>query len=138
MRRLKFDYVKIGRYKRPIIPVRLTYLGNSVNTTALIDSGADFNIFPLSLAKDIGLNLNFNKSVVFRGVGENSPKLTGYMGILDVVIYNKGEAVKFSSPILFTEDIPSNGISLLGEFGFFDHLEKVSLLYKRGKILLEN
>ena len=78
---MKFDYIKIGSHKRPIIPVRLSYKNSAINTPALIDSGADFNAFPLSVAKDLGLNLNTDKPITFSGVGEKSLKLTGYMAV---------------------------------------------------------
>jgi len=138
MKKLKFDYIKIGPHKRPVIPVRLTYENQSVNTPALIDSGADFNVFPLSMAKDIGLKLNLNKPIIFSGVGEKSQKLTGYLGILDLMIFKKGTSIGFSTPIIFSDDIPSNGIPLLGEAGFFDHLKEVSFYYQRGKVILED
>jgi hypothetical protein len=138
MKKLKFDYIKIGSHKRPIIPVRLSYNKSAVNVPALIDSGADFNVFHLSIAKDLGLNLSMNKPIIFGGVGEKSQKLTGYLAVLDLMIFNKGESINFSTPIVFTNDIPSNGFSLLGEVGFFDHLEQISFFYKRGKISLES
>ena|SRR3989344_5870678 len=137
MTKLKFDYIKIGSHKRPIIAIRLSYKNSSVNIPALIDSGADFNVFPLSIAKDLGLNLNFNKPIVFNGVGEKSQKLTGYLAVINLMIFNKGDSISFSTPIVFTNDIPSNGFALLGETGFFDHLNQVSFFYKRGKVLLE-
>jgi len=137
MTKLKFDYIKIGSHKRPIIAIRLSYKNSSVNIPALIDSGADFNVFPLSIAKDLGLNLNFNKPIVFNGVGEKSQKLTGYLAVINLMIFNKGDSISFSTPIVFTDDIPSNGFALLGETGFFDHLNQVSFFYKRGKVLLE-
>jgi hypothetical protein len=137
MNRLKFDYIKIGSHKRPIIPVRISYKTSSINTPALIDSGADFNVFPLSIAKDLGLDLNLDKPVIFGGVGDKSPKLTGYLAVVDLMIFNKGKNIKFSTPVVFTESIPSNGFSLLGETGFFDHLSRISFLYKQGKVWLE-
>ena len=130
MKKLKFDYIKIGSHKRPIIPVRLSYKGSAVNVPALIDSGADFNVFHLSIAKDLGLSLNMDKPIIFGGVGEKSQKLTGYLAVLDLMIYNKGESVNFSTPVVFSNDIPLNGFSLLGEVGFFDHLEQTSFFYK--------
>ena len=137
MKKMKFDYIKIGPHKRPIIPVRLSYKNSAVNVPALIDSGADFNVFHLSIAKDLGLSLNMDKPIIFGGVGEKSQKLTGFLAVLDLMIYNRGESVSFSTPIVFTNDIPSNGFSLLGEIGFFDHLGQISFFYKRGKITLE-
>ncbi len=68
---------------------------------------------------------------------KKSQKLTGYLAVLNLMIYNKGESINFSTPIVFSNDIPLNGFSLLGEVGFFDHLEQTSFFYKRGKIVLE-
>jgi len=138
MSRLKFDYVKLGPYRRPIIPVRLTYGNNSINTQALIDSGADFNLFHLSMARNLGLNLNINKPIIFGGVGNKKRNLTGYMGVLDLMVYSKGSNIEFSTSIVFSEDIPSNGFPLLGEFGFFDHFEEIHFYYKRGKVVLQD
>lgn len=137
MSKLKFDYIKIGQHKRPIIPVRLIYKDSAINIPALIDSGADFNVFPLSIYKDLGLRLNLDKPVIFKGVGEKSQKLTGYLAVLNLMLFNKGDSITFPTPIVFTDDIPSNGFSLLGETGFFDHLNAVSFLYKQGKVILE-
>lgn len=76
MSKLKFDYIKIGQHKRPIIPVRLIHKDSAINIPALIDSGADFNVFPLTIANDLGLNLNLEKPMIFKGVGEKSHILT--------------------------------------------------------------
>jgi hypothetical protein len=138
MPKLKFDYIKIGKYKRPIIPVRISFKSNSVNTPALIDSGADFNLFPMGIAESLGIKLNLDKPITFNGVGSEMPSMTGYMAVIDLMVFSKGEHISFSTPITFTNEIPSNGISLLGEFGFFDHLEEVCLCYKRGKVVIEN
>ena len=78
-----------------------------------------------------------NKPIVFVSVGEKSQKLTGYLGVLDLMIYKKGNSFQFSTPIVFTNDLPSNGIPLLGEAGFFDHLSEVSFYYQRGKVILQ-
>jgi len=138
MSKLKFDYIKLGKYKRPIIPVRLSFESNSVNTPALIDSGADFNLFPMGIAESLGVKLNLDKPIIFNGVGSKMPGMTGYMAVIDLMIFNKGEHINFTTPIIFTKEIPPNGISLLGEFGFFDHLEEVCLCYKREKIIVGN
>ncbi len=121
-----------------LFPAKLSYKNSAVNVPALIDSGADFNVFPLSIAKDFGLNLNMDKPVEFRGIGEKSLKLTRYLAVLNLMIFNKDESINFSAPVVFTNDIPSNGFSLLGETGFFDRPDQASFFYRRGKVVLEN
>ena len=46
-----FDYIKAGLWYRPIIPVTLKLNNVEFNYLALIDSGADFNIFHADIAK---------------------------------------------------------------------------------------
>jgi Aspartyl protease len=137
MTRLKFDYIKIGKHKRPIIPIQLSFGGKAVNTPALIDSGADFNLIHVGIAETLGIKLNKEKPIVFSGVGNKSLNLEGYMAVVNLKIFNKGENISFITPIIFTEQLPENGIALLGETGFFDHLEEVSFHYIRGKVVLQ-
>ena len=46
----KFEYIRAGLWYRPIIPVTLRYGKQEVSYLALIDSGADFNIFHSDIA----------------------------------------------------------------------------------------
>lgn len=137
MTRLKFDYIKIGKHQRPIIPIQLSFAGKAVNTPALIDSGADFNLIHIDIAETLGIKLNKAKPFVFSGVGNKRLSLEGYMAVVNLMIFNKGENISFATPVIFTEQLPENGIALLGETGFFDHLEQVSFFYTRGKVILE-
>lgn len=137
MKRLKFDYIKIFNHKRPIIPVQLSANNKSVNIPALIDSGADFNLFPLDLAEVLGVKLNLKKPIEYKGVGGDKFNMKGYLSIVSVRTYSKGEFLSFDSPVVFTDQIPSNGFALLGETGFFDKIQKVEFWYKRGKIIIE-
>jgi hypothetical protein len=59
------------------------------------------------------------------------------MAIVNLRIFNKGENISFTTPIIFTEQLPENGIALLGETGFFDHFEEVTFYYARGKVTLK-
>ena len=129
---LKSVHIKGQSFRSGFLTKILLFTSLHLSIPALI-----LMFFPLSIAKDLGLILNMDKPIIFGGVGEKSHKLTGYMAILDLMIFNKGENISFSTPIVFTNDIPSNGFSLLGESGFFDHLEQISFYYKRGKIVLE-
>jgi hypothetical protein len=137
MTRLKFDYIQIGKHKRPVIPIQLNFNGKAVNTPALIDSGADFNLIHTDIAETLGIKLNKEKPIVFSGVGNKSLSLEGYMAVVDLMIFNKGENISFATPVIFTEQLPGNGIALLGETGFFDHLKEVCFYYTRGKVILQ-
>lgn len=137
MIRLKFDYIQIGKHKRPIIPVQLCLGERAINTPALIDSGADFNLFHIGIADSLGIKLNKEKPIIFSGVGNKRLSLEGYMSVVTLKIFNKGESITFETPIIFTEQLPENGIALLGEIGFFDHLNEVSFHYTRGKVIIQ-
>jgi len=137
MTRLKFDYIQLGKHKRPIILVQLGFAGKAVNTPALIDSGADFNLFNIGIAETLGIKLNKQKPIVFGGVGNKNIHLEGYMAVVNLKVFNKGENINFETPIIFTEQLPENGHALLGETGFFDHLEEVDFYYTRGKIAIQ-
>ena len=41
---------------RPIIPLSIKYQDKTLRFEALIDSGADFNIFPMEIAEKLGLD----------------------------------------------------------------------------------
>jgi hypothetical protein len=137
MTRLKFDYIQIGKHKRPVVPIRLCVNEKAINTPALIDSGADFNLIHIGIAEALGLKLNMEKPIIFSGVGNKRLTLKGYMAVVNLKIFNKGENICFDTPVIFTEQLPENGIALLGEIGFFDHLEEISFHYTRGKVVLE-
>lgn len=127
---MKFKYRKINlkdpfskrKYiLRPIIPVSLQYKDKSIYYEALIDTGADFCIFPTELASTLGINLNPNRIIYFSGVGGQSLK-----GFITNVILRVGE-INLSTKIVFAE---SGSTRVLGQRGFFDHFD-VKLSYQK-------
>ncbi|KKR69724.1 MAG: hypothetical protein UU12_C0038G0001, partial [Candidatus Woesebacteria bacterium GW2011_GWA2_40_7b] len=72
----------------------------------------------------------------FSGVGNKRLNLEGYMAVVNLKIFIKGENISFVTPVIFTEQLPENGVALLGETGFFDHLNEVSFYYTRGKVII--
>lgn len=59
------------------------------------------------------------------------------MAVVNLKIFIKGENISFATPVIFTEQIPENGVALLGETGFFDHVDEVSFHYTRGKVIIQ-
>lgn len=137
MARYKFDYVQIGKKKRPIIPVTLKSDEETVETLALIDSGADFNVFHSEIADTLKINLRGVKKQKFKGIGNKAMILTGNVAVVSLMIMQKGKNHKFNTPIVFTDEIPNNGYALLGETGFFDQLDSITFQYNKGKIYLD-
>ena len=75
---MKFSYRKINLQNpfnsknfilRPIIPFSIGHQGKALRFEALIDSGADFNILPIEIAKKLGITLKNCNRLSFAGVG---------------------------------------------------------------------
>lgn len=133
---MKFKYRKINlkdpfsnkKYiLRPIIPVSLRFQDKSIHYEALIDTGADFCIFPIELAYNLGMNILKHKIIYFSGVG--GKPIRGF--IADVTL-SVGE-IDVSVKVIFAE----SGITrILSQRGFFDHFD-VKLSYKNKTIDVE-
>lgn len=133
---MKFKYRKINlndpfsnrKYiLRPIIPVSLRYKDRSIHYEALIDTGADFCIFPIELASNLGMNIKKHKIIYFSGVGGEPIR-----GFIIRVILSVGEK-ELSTEIVFSD----SGITrVLGQRGFFDHFD-VKLSYKNQSIEIQ-
>lgn len=112
---------------RPIIPVSLRHKGKSIYYEALIDTGADFCIFPIELANNLGIDIKKHRIIYFSGVGGDPIK-----GFIVEVILGIGE-IDLLTKIVFSEA----GITrVLGQRGFFDHFD-VKLSYKNQSIEIQ-
>ena len=122
---MTFPYQKINpQIIRPIIPVIIKYKDSFLATTTLIDSGADYCIFDLGIAKNLGINFAKKDETAFRGIGKSK----GYFSTIELQIGKNCYPTK----VVFA-NIKDLGHSLLGQKGFFDQF-KVSLDYKNQKI----
>ncbi len=109
---------------RPIIPVSLRYKDKSIYYEALIDTGADFCIFPIELASNLGINILKHKVIYFSGVG--GEPIRGFIADVTLSVGEIGASIK----VVFAE----SGITrILGQRGFFDHFD-VKLSYKKRTI----
>lgn len=116
---MKFPYRKINLKHpfsskdfilRPIIPVSIQYNNRNVRYEALIDSGADFNIFPLEIANKLGIKFKKASTIDFAGIGGNM-----IQGFISDVLIELGNTA-FATKAVFAE--VGNGV--LGEYGLFD------------------
>lgn len=115
----KFPYVKAGIWYRPIIPITIRYLKREITYLALLDSGADFNIFHGDITKLLKIDLSKQKnSMSFGGIREGSIG-KGYFMPLELGINNNF----FTATAVFSNDISNNGYGILGEQGFFHNLK---------------
>lgn len=134
--KLKFAYKKIissdpkqGIFLRPIIPIELENKGQNVRYEALVDSGADMNMFPWELAEILGLDKKDAKEVrTFSGV-VGKPAKAYYFDILLVVGGSDRNIVLCG----FTDGISRYGHGFLGQSGFFS-LYRVEFDYAKETI----
>lgn len=124
-----FNYLKTGLWYRPIIPVTLKCNKIEFNYLALIDSGADFNIFHADIAKILKIDLSRLKNPVnFSGI---NGKGIGYFTTIDIGVGNNF----INTPVIFSNDISENGYGILGQQGFFNKY-KIEFDYLNRKINL--
>lgn len=114
--------------RRPIIEIIVKSENNFAIYPVLIDSGADYCIFNIELAKALGIKLT-KKRIDFRGVGKE--KVKGFWGEVGIKIGNQTYQIK----TIFAE-ISNFGHGILGQQGFFDHFD-VKLSYQKQTIEIE-
>lgn len=102
---------------RPILPVKLQSATATWTAGAIVDSGADDCVFPVSFASHLGLDIaNNTRTFIFGGAG--SKNQTAYFFDLKVTF---GDFVSYKLPIGFSSALESVGIGLLGQNGFFEN-----------------
>ena len=116
---------------RPIIPVTLLYRHKLVQFEALIDSGADYNIFHGDIAVYLGINLTHGSKRIIHGLGGDSVK--GY----EHSVRLKFREYIYQSTIIFSNQLPENSLAVLGNQGFFDHF-CVCFEYRHQSVTLSN
>lgn len=131
---MKFPYKKIpvidpktqevSHVFRPIIPVTLSFKGNSVSYEVLIDSGADECVFDTEIAKILRLPLNEEKEKSFGGI--SGGEIKAYRQGVEVGV----DGISFVTEVYFSPDLSRMGYGILGQKGFFDHF-RVRFIYSK-------
>lgn len=119
---------KTKKVLRPIIPIILIYGKIIVGYEALIDSGADYNIFDAEIADVLGIKLTAGNRRQVVGLGG---RIKGYEHGVNLRI---GE-YQYKTNVIFSKEIPPNSFGVLGNQGFFDQFDVGFSLRKR-KIIL--
>lgn len=124
---------KISEVARPIIEIIIKYSHSEMigPIAALIDSGADYNLFPSYICPALGINLKSGqKSSV---IGVNGDKIITYRHF-DIRIFVEGDAVDtFIDFSDFYHEIP-----ILGQQGFFDKFKSIKFNRVKEEIILEH
>lgn len=111
---------------RPSIDITVKYGEESIDTSALIDSGADFCMFPYEVGEVLLIHVESGKDESIRGVGNISYPVFFH----NVTIIVGGHVLEVFSG--FGKCIPR---PLLGQLGFFDRYSVKFELSKRRIII---
>lgn len=115
---------------RPVIPITLVYRKRYVHHAALLDSGADFNVFHGDIATYLGISLTKGSRRNIWGLGGGP--LKGYEHAIILKIKN----ITYKTRVTFSNQIPDNTLAVLGNKGFFDKFS-VNFDYKNKLITLK-
>ena len=112
---------------KPIIPIGLLFNGKLIRYEALIDSGADFNIFNAEIGELLGIDIRSGKKVKFSGIAGEP---------FEVYLHNLTIEVggwHYKIVVGFSYGISPYGFGILGQKGFFD-LFRVKFIFSKGII----
>ena len=90
---------------------------------SIVDSGADFCVFPSNAGKAIGLDVYEGENIVTSGVGG---KETLYFHKVKVEVVISDQSWKFVCQAGFSTKLNTKGIGFLGRDGFFDLFQEVA------------
>jgi hypothetical protein len=134
---MKFDYKQIGSHrKRPFIPVKIRNprTDKTVECYALVDSGADFNLFAPVLGEIIGVNVDEGVQRPVNGVVSGEQR-SYFEHELELIV----GGWTFASTIGFMPELSSQaGEGIVGQNGFFDHFNFVKFDKRRNVLELGN
>lgn len=124
-------YLAENGFLRPIVPVAL-YRGSSgpIDTTALVDSGADYAIFDAAFARLLGIE-DLTQGIEQPLTGIAGQRVVGYRHTVGLKV---GLSRPFRSSIVFVEDLKLH--NLLGRRYVFDRMlvgfdERAARMYFR-------
>lgn len=95
---------------------------------ALIDSGADYNLFPAEVSSALGINLKKGIEKINEGIGDKRVKAYRHSGIK---IYVEGHS--FETTIDFGEEV---SVPLFGQQGFFDKFKQITFNRREEEIII--
>jgi hypothetical protein len=100
---------------RPIIDIAIIYKDQRIRVGALVDSGADWCLFPVSIGEQLKIPVDQGKKMPFRGA-----TATGMAYFHEVTLEIRGWG--YNCIVGFSSDLDVMG-GILGQYGFFDHYE---------------
>lgn len=124
--------ITIAYHKRPILPIILLHNTSQVRCGGLIDTGADFNVFPSAISHILGIDLSQAPMMRLHGISEEP--IEAY----EVKIRLGIGVRQYETGLFFSDSFRLSDTGLLGNLGF---LNRFFLEYSGGKknfTLIEN
>lgn len=114
----------------PLIPIKVSNFHSQISPQfdALLDSGSDRNLFPMSLAKYLGINFGKNKLKNIYGIGKNHIK--AYPSKIILWLGNKS----YETEADFSKE---QNIPILGRNGFFNLFKSIKFDEKGQFVYIE-
>lgn len=112
----------------PIIPLRFYFGKKTIDSSALVDSGATVSIFRTAVADDLGLEIEKGDEIYLGGVGG---RIKGYIHKLTIETAGK----RFLCPVVFSYEYLVS-FNLLGREVFFNRF-RIIFEEKKNHVKLE-
>lgn len=124
--------IKIAEVARPIIDIVLNYKHSKLvgPIKALLDSGADNNLFPSAIGLVLGINIKKGRRFLTCGISGDEVVVWRHYNIK---IFVNGTGIE--TFIDFSDDY--NDIPILGQQGFFDKFKSIKFERPQEEFLLE-
>ncbi len=116
--------------RRPLLNTKLFYgkAETMFDFSSLVDSGADFCIFPAKYGSILGLDVKKAQSIMTYGIGGQE---TIYFHKVKIGVFIGNEIWKFTVKAGFSYRMNIEGTGLLGRKGFFDQFKEIVFNQKK-------
>jgi hypothetical protein len=129
VKKIRFPYRRYpANVYRPVLSVGLSSHKNTLEFSALIDSGADKSTFPGWVAQDLGYNVTKGEKKIFSGIGGS---VLAYKHKIQLVLAD----LTFPLDAYFSHQWDDMPFGLLGQEGFFSRFS-IAFDYKKKVITL--
>ncbi len=119
----------------PLVETILQFQNQRLNFKfpSVIDSGADFCVFPAQLGELIGIDIEKGKKLLTYGVGGKD--ILNFHHV-KVIVIMENQPWEFSCFAGFSRKMNHKGVGLLGRQGFFNLFSKIEFLENQRKLVL--
>jgi hypothetical protein len=124
-----------GVIDRPVIPIWVSSGGKPIPFFGLLDTGSDDTKFPIAIADELGVILDREHPILFRGVGG---VVIGHYGEVELTLRRSPRSYRWKALVAFLPDrgggdAQERATITLGHAGFFRHFH-ASFDFQRGQV----